>query len=122
MATLRGTLAFNLGHTNAISWSPLYTGWTTANPATGDLLIATGVVEATPQTFAQTGGTGAWTFISTGDSNANATKPFSSFLAWRVLGASDTSPTFGWTNTSLTAASLYAFIPAVSWLSNPVRR
>ncbi len=119
MATLRGSLAYSSGHVNSSAWSPLYTGWTTANPATGDLLIATGLTLGSAQTVSQTGGTGTWTFISTSDANANAT-PFNTWLAWRVLGASDTSPTFGWTTGGITVASMVAFIPAASWLSNPV--
>ena len=94
--------------TAVTSFAVAYTGWTTANPAVGDIIVIAGVALSASNTVTQTAGTGSWTILSS-DSNTNMT----SFAAYRVYASGDTAPTFGFTSAEY-AYVMFALTPDAS--------
>lgn len=81
------------GTTNSVTaWPASYT------PAAGDIALVIAETDGTAAAWTQTAGS-AFTGTGTGgaltqDNNTNATAPFQTLLAWRILQAGDTAPTF----------------------------
>jgi hypothetical protein len=115
----------NNGTTAVSSINPGYTGWTAvapyANtaPVVGDLIVVVGLFTAGSGNVTQSGGTGSYTFITAnGDANG-ATEPFTSWCAYRLYTAGDSSPAFAWSGT--TTAYCYLIFALTSSLGGTVR-
>ncbi len=114
---MRGYVTASSGTGAVSSVNTAFSGWTTANPVAGDLLVIVFFVGNTAAGIAQSSGTGTWTLPSV-DSNSGS-PAFTTTAAWRVMGASDTAPSFSFT-TSRYSYIMAAFAPAVSWPASPV--
>lgn len=86
-----------------------YTGWTPVNPQTGDVLFIVATLNVAGLTVYQSGGAGAWSVISDATNSGGS---FTSFAAWRLLGAADTPPVFSWAGGAAEFAYLmFGFAP-----------
>lgn len=107
----RGTLASNSNNVTGTTVTfSVSTGWTTANPQAGDMLVCIVMGRnTTASTWSQTAGT-SWTFHSN-SLQVTTSGGVMAMAASLIHGAGDTDPTFTISNTSATAWAVIALTP-----------